>query len=316
MSRALKQVLIKGLNPYLFPKNDFIAGNAMFDAQGADSDIVTVSESQDLPKIIENQTVFPLPINATEHTTKSYNIDTLRSQPTYINDVDELLTNFSIQANELSKHGNAIKTQYYDKIAHAWAQDGSADIQRTTGTLSSFALNGDMTGSRRAMARQDWIIAKKTLAKQEVPTEGLVALMDTTMHLEMLKDPEYVSYEKTGVTDPAITGGAMGTYLGIKIYVRNGVPTYNADATVKQDYLNAADSNGVRTRRVPAATDNLSVMIWHPAFVRYSLGNKKVYTNIGDATLQGDLLSTNVRCGASRSRIDNIGVVNVVQANS
>lgn len=311
MSRALIQVLTKELNPFLFPKNDFIAGNAMFDNQGADSDMVTVNESQELPKVIENQTVFPLPVAATEHTRKSYTIDTLRSLPTFVLDTDELLTNFSIQQNELRKHGETIKRQYYDKIAHSWAQDGSSSLRRTTGALSTFAMMPGMTGSRRALTREDWIGAISDMAKQDVPTEGLKALVPEVIYWQMITLPEFTEYQKTGVTDPAITGGAMGEYLGVKIYRRNGVPFYNTDATTKLNYLEADGS-----RHEPSGAENLSVMIWHPAFVRYSLGNENIYLKEGDPTLQGNLMSTNVRCGASRSRTDNKGVVMIVQANS
>ncbi len=306
--RALKRVLTKELNPFLFPKNDYIAGNAMFDNQGADADVVIVNESQELPKVIENQTVFPLPINSTEHAHKSYEIDTHRTEATYVEDVDELLTNFSVRSNELQKHANVQKTQYFDKIAYLWAQDGSASLQRTTGPNSALAINGTMTGSRKSMTRADWIQLIATHAKKEVPTEGLVALVDEAMYWDIINTAGFTQFDLTGKVDPVRGGTLIGELLGVKIYKRNGVPFYSADATTKINYINNDGS-----RRRPNGDECLSVMMWHPAFVRYSLGNEKVYVNVDDAQYQGSYMSTKLRVGASRSRLDNIGVEMLVQ---
>jgi hypothetical protein len=306
--RALKQILTKELNPYLFPKNDFIAGNAMFDNQGSDSDVVIVNESQELPAVIENQTVFPLPINSTEHANKSYTIDTHRTEATYVEDVDELLTNFSVRSNELQKHGNVQKTQYFDKIAYLWAQDGVAGMQRTTGSTSTLCLNGTMTGSRKQMTRGDIIKLISTHAKNEVPTEGLVMLIDEAMYWDMINTAGFTQYDLTGVVDPVRGGTLIGDILGVKIYKRNGVPFYSSDALTKLSYI---DTDGSRHR--PDGAECLSVMMWHPAFVRYSLGNEQVYVNVDDAQYQGSYMSTKLRVGATRSRLDDIGVEMLVQ---
>lgn len=311
--RALLEAVLKDFNKYLYPKNDFIASNAMFDRQGADVDKVTVNESMEQPFIVENETVFPLPVQSTEDAHKSYTIDTLRSLPTFIEDVDELLTVFNKSANEASKHANSMKTQYYDKIAHAWALDGGdAAILRTTGAASDFPTRGSMTGNRNSLSRADIIRAKKEFAVQEVPTDGLVMLVDEVMYWDIYNMDEFTQYQLTGKVDPVVGGGAIGEIFGIRIYTRNGVPFYNSDASTKQNYI-VKGSDGKYSRNTPGATDNLAVMIWHPAFVRYSLGNSKAYVNTNDATLQGSVLSTRIRCGAMRSRIDNKGVVMIVQ---
>jgi hypothetical protein len=315
--RAIVHVVLKEYNDYLYPKNDYIASNAMFDAQGADSDKVTINESQEQPFIVENETVFPLPVQSTEDANKSYTIDTLRSLPTFVSDLDELLTVGNKAANEAKKHADAMKTQYYDKIAHAWALDEAeldSAIVRTTGSASTFPVRGDMTGSRKSLKRTDWINAIKVFALQEVPTEGLVALVDEVMYWDIYNLDEFILYTNTGVVDPVRGGGAIGELLGVRIYKRNGVPFYDNDATpALQNYI-VKGSDGKYSRHQPSTTDQLSIMMWHPAFVRYSLGNARVYTETGSATLQGNLMSTSIRCGAMRSRIDNKGVVMIIQA--
>lgn len=311
--QALNKILLRDLNDFLYPKNSFIAGNAQFDAQGSSKHRVEVNESQEQPFIVENNTVFPLPVHATEDSHKSYDIDTLRTEPTYIEDVDELLTVFNKRANELKKHAKAMQTQYHDKIANAWALEDvaakitSGHIIKTTGAAAA-VLNGNMTGTRKQMTRVDWIRAKTRLAKDEVPTEGLVALVDTAMYYNLYELPEFIQYDKVGKVDPVVGGGAIGELFGVRIFVRNGVPTYDKTYTQLNSYL---DANGARY--IPAADDNLSVMMWHPAFVRYSFGNEKVYSEIDSPTLQGSVFSTRLRCGAMRSRLDDKGVVMIVQ---
>ena len=201
---ALNKILTKELNEILYPKNDFIQGNAMSDAQGSSKHTVEVNESQEEPHIVENPSVFPLPVHSTEDAVKSYNIDTLASEPTYINDVDEMLTVFSKRANELNKHAKALQVQYYDKIQNIWALGvGVLDssIIETTGSAAA-VINGNMTGTRKQMTRADWIKAMTILAKQEVPTEGLVALIDTAMYWNIYELPEFIQYDTVGKVDP------------------------------------------------------------------------------------------------------------------
>jgi len=306
---ALNKVLKKDLNDFLYPKNDFINGNAMFDSQGSSVHRVEINESQEQPNISENATAFPLPVHSTEDANKSYDIDTLRSEPTYIEDVDELLTVFNKRANELKKHAKAMQTQYYDKVANLWALEHDATaIVETTGAAAA-VINGDMTGTRKQLAREDWVKAVSTLAKQDVPTDGLKALVDTAMYWNLYELDEFILYTNTGVTDPMITGGAIGELLGVKIYVRNNLGfSYTKTLSAKNGYLNTDGS-----RRVYAADDNMAIMMWHPAFVRYSFGNEKIYSEIDSPTLQGSVFSTRMRCGAMRSRIDNKGVCMIVQ---
>ena len=84
--------------------------------------------------------------------------------------------------------------------------------------------------------------------------------------------------------------------------------SYTKTLSAKNDYLNADG-----TRRIPATDDNLSVMMWHPAFVRFSTGAHKTFVEINSPVYQGDVFSTRMRAGAMRSRIDNKGVVMIVQ---
>ena len=313
LGTPLNKILTTDLNDYLYNDEDFITGNALFDSQGSSKHRVEINESQEQPKITENHTVFPLKIHSTEDSNKHYDIDTLRSEPTFIEDVDEILTVFNKRGNELKKHTSSMRVQYLAKIANTWArEDVAADITsghiiKTTGAASD-VLNGDMSGTRKIMTRKDWIRAKARFAKDKVSTKGLVALVDTAMYYNIYEMSEFIQYQLVGKVDPVVGGGAIGELFGIRIFVKNGVPTYNKLYSALNSHL---DSDGeVYT---PAADDNLAIMIWNPSYVRYSLGNEKVYSEEGSATMQGSIFSTRMRCGGMRSRIDNKGVVMIVQ---
>jgi hypothetical protein len=308
---ALNKILTRELNDFLYPDNNVIKGNGMFDAQGSSKHVVEVNESAEQPLIQENPTVFPLPVHSTEDSVLSYSIDSMSTEATFINDVDEMLTVFSKRANELKKHAKAMETQYTDKILYNWALPVSVtgSFVETTGAAAA-VLNGNMTGTRKVMTRDDVIKAKTILAKQEVDTDNLVMLMDTAMYYNVYELDEFILYTSTGSKDPAgiNQNGAIGSIFGMQVFVRNGGTFYGKTLNVKQSYLN---SDG--TRYKGAADDNLSVMIWNPAYVRYSFGDEKTYTEIDSPVYQGSVFSTKLRCGAARSRSDNKGVVMIVQ---
>jgi hypothetical protein len=102
--------------------------------------------------------------------------------------------------------------------------------------------------------------------------------------------------------------GTVTRIMGMKIYQRSKMVRYTNDSNPQ---LKAEGAT-------PAATDRLSMVAWHPMFVRRALGtgaggNIKVFIDLDSAVYQGSVISALSRCGASKARTDERGIVALVE---
>jgi hypothetical protein len=103
--------------------------------------------------------------------------------------------------------------------------------------------------------------------------------------------------------------GDLPEVLGMKILVRSSTQAYDQSGTPARKVLLATGSIAA-----PAATDNNSIMVVHQSYVRKAMGDIKFYEDMGNPLYYGDLYSAQVFHGASKSRTNGEGIVQIVQA--
>ena len=137
--------------------------------------------------------------------------------------------------------------------------------------------------------------------------------------------PDFVDFEKTG-NETMLKKGIIGTWLGFQWHE----PRQNDDleanviydtttpsAPTKVDYAGAVDGDGRTIYAVTPTTNSVSaLLVWNDKMVRRSEGMNNVYFRKDDPEYQADILSANVRFGASFSRTDNKGVIALVETRT
>lgn len=313
-TRALQSQLTSELNKHIKKENSFYNEGRADNA--TDKDEIIVNESADMPGVVKNPKRFPMEINVTEDTTKTYKNNTFATKPTLISKDNELLTSFNKRANEAEKHADQLENYIAESINYEWAAEDASNIVRTSGGATGTIL-GAMTSTRKALAKLDFITANRILSQQGVPVSGRVMLIDIAQYYELLTIAGFTEFQLTGLTDPFFMNGKIAPMMGVtKLYLRDRVTWYdNTGTPVRQEAVSEGTEKDTMVENAPAAASNLGVHIFHPNYVRFSKGHGATHIDSGKPQYNGGMvLNSTVRAGATKARIDNFGVVSIVQA--
>lgn len=277
-------------------------------------DTITVNESAVMPTVVKNPQRYPLKVAPTEDTKKSYKNHTFVTNPVVISKENEFLTSFNKRANEASKHSYQLINDFAETVMYEWAATLTAQHRRTTGAGTG-ALIGAMTGTRKAIVKADILAIHRIMDQNGVPKNGRVAICDHVHFYELLEIAGISEFQLSGLVDPWIEGD-LPRRLGLKrLYVRDRVAWYdNTGTPVKQLMIDEAVQDDILEQKVPITSTNLAMHFWHAEYVRHSFGNSFAYVENGGTRYKGGtLLNAEVRGGAMISRLDEKGVVALIQ---
>ncbi len=286
----------------LFPDNAFYR-RAKLDSASAGARKVQVPQAGVRPNIFKNPTTFPLTVLQREDDILEYDVHQYATQPVPIEDKEELEISYNKRADVLADHLMELETRIAEDLAYEWAPSLAANIIRTTSTTAdNTALAPGATGTRKRITKEDFINAATVLNKQDIPQAGRVALVPADLMGQLLTIDSFVDYERLGTTSKLIEG-VIGRLCGFDIMIRSKAVIYDNTATPVRKLPTAAG----------AATDNQSILFWHPQFVRMASSPVKVYTDLDRPDYLGSIMNAMLRVGGSRARTDQKGVVALVQ---
>jgi hypothetical protein len=208
--------------------------------------------------------------------------------------------------------GDHIKT-LSDTIAehtlYAWAASALAQQVLTTGSASSGSFaHSTVTGTRKLVTLADIASARQILDSQNLGNGKLTMIVPANMYwndlIQITQITKYLEFGKA-----VAPSGVIGNILGMDIIVRSSGAAYDNTATRVRKVLNADGSIASK-----AATDNNSITIVHSNYVRKALGSVKVYEEKDSPIYYGDIISAEVFHGASKTRTNGEGIVNIIQA--
>jgi len=302
---AIKQLITAELEKSLYPKNEFYKSSKVDAGGDADVETVTVGQAGTGAEVIENPAPgdFPLAISDRTDDVKTYPVDLIATKPTKVTWNNQLLVSYDKRQDVIDDHRRVINTRVADKIAYNWMPTEAANIVRTSGDPILAKLTG-ATGNRKAFKIEDWIEALRVLNNMDLMDENYQALVSANFLAEIRNAgiKEFLGSDK--LSTALLEKGAVASLLGVPIWTRSRVCRFdNAGTPVKKIYTAAN-----------AATDNDSCLIWHPRMVRRAEGKLKPFANIDEPTLLGSYFNGAVRAGGTTSRLDQAGVVAIVQA--
>jgi hypothetical protein len=313
MSTRAEQIhLSSALNKHILKANDFYR-DSQKDA-AVDTDTITVNESSQMPETTKNPKRYPLSVYTSEDNKKSYKNHTFVTKPVLIEVENEALTSFNKRANESEKHGDQLIEDFAETIMYEWTAVLAAQQYRTTGGTTG-ATTGAMTGTRKAIIEADIFGVHRIMDNNGVPKNGRVAICDTLHFYELLAIARFSQHQLAGLVDPWIEGD-LARRLGLKrLYVRDSVVWYDNTATpVKQEMISESTTGDKLEQNAPVAASNLSMMFWHPTYVRHSFGMSRMHVKNGGPEYNGGtLLNGTVRGGGMLTRIDGKGLVSLIQ---
>jgi len=301
--QQILKIFLKDLQKNLYPANEFYKASKL-DASGKiNGRTVSVGQAGAIPTIHVNPSSFPLPVEDREDNVLEYLVDLFATSPIHLPDEELENLPYDKRMDVLSDHVDTLNTRIADTAAVKFAPSLATNIVRTSGTGNTGSLATGATGTRKELTYADFIEAIRIMDNMDVPSEGRKMLINSNQVAEVKRIAEFRDFDKTGIVGQ-LAAGSIGKIQGCDVFVRSRAALFtNAGTPVVKSVGSLA-----------AVSDNQSILIWHPMYVRRCEGNVKNYMKENDPNYLGSILNASVRFGASLSRLDQKGAVAIVQA--
>jgi len=299
MAEQIIKLFSKDLQENLFPKNEFYKQSKVDGNIGAKFGSVEVPQAGAVPGVVVNPSSFPLTPSQRVDDVKTYNVDLYATDAIHIEDVNEIVTNYSKRMDILKDHTRELNTRIADEIAYSWATTQAVNKSFTTGTADGSALAPGATGTRKALTREDLSDLAIKFDIDDVPEGARNMLVDARLYAQLLKIDSFINFDYTN--RKPVVDGQVGEIFGMKVFKRSKA-VYHDAAGVKK-VVGAAT----------AVDDNLAIIAWADNMVRRAEGAVKVYADIDNPLYLGSIFNASVRAGGTASRTDEKGIYSLIQ---
>jgi len=208
------------------------------------------------PKVLVNNTTYPIPITALEDADKPVSLDKFTTEVTPVTDDELHAISYDKMASVQERHRDALVETFGQHAIHAIAPaENMADIPvlRTT---------GDVVEGRKLMTSADLLSLKRSFDKMGIPKQDRVLVLCGD-HVNDLLQTEQRFKEHYNINQ---TEGKIGRLYGFDIYEYDGTPYYNATTGKKLAW-----------GAVPAATDVQSSVAFYAGRMMKAAGSTKFY---------------------------------------
>ena len=201
--------------------------------QYVENDVIHFTELGGDPKVLVNNTTYPLNITALEDADKPVSLDKFDTEATPVTDDELHAISYDKMGSVLERHRESIKEKVRQKAIHAIAPD--KHVANETPVLST---TGDADGTRLRFSPADIVAAKAAFDAMKVPTTDRILVL-TTQHVNdlLLVDQKFREHYNINQTE-----GKIARLYGFDIYEYDGTPSYTSAGNKKQ--FGAAASAG------------------------------------------------------------------------
>ena len=242
--------------------------------------------------------------------TKNYPIEVFGTEPVALQLIDLDTISYNKRAELYKEHQDVINTDVANYAAIQYASNVQASQILTTGGARVNIVTGGFSGNVKSITKDDMINVKRIFHRQNIMNKPgqLYGLITPEQWDDILKIPEFVDYEKTGQLSK-LKEGVIGRLLGIEIMVPRHNPALNANVVYATNGL----GNKLEFGAALSGTETSAAVFWHSGMVRYSKGSGMLYERKKDPIYKSDIMSADVRFGATQSRTDGAGVVTLIE---
>ena len=194
--------------------------------QYVENDVIHFTEIGGDPKVLVNNTTYPLNITSLDDADKPVSLDKFDTEATPVTDDELHAVSYDKMASVQERHREALKEKKREKAIHAIAPDkaeaGKTIVLRTTGEKDAATL-------RKRMVPADLIALKAAFDNMGTPAKDriLVLCSDHANDL-LLVDQKFREQYNINQTE-----GKIARLYGFDIYEYNGTPFYTSAGNKK-----------------------------------------------------------------------------------
>lgn len=209
--------------------------------QYVNNDVIHFTEIGGDPKVLVNNTTYPLNITALQDADKPISLDKFDTEATPVTDDELHAVSYDKMQSVQERHREALKEKEREKAIHAIAPDshvaGKTIVLRTTGEVVA-------AEKRKRITPADLIALKAQFDAMKTPsTDRILVLCSDHVNDLLYTDQKFKDAYNINQTEGKIT-----RLYGFDIYEYNGTPSYTSAGNKKQ--FGAAIATGDRQASV------------------------------------------------------------------
>lgn len=220
------------------------------------NDVIHFVEIGGDPKVLVNNTTYPIPVTALEDADKPVSLDKFSTEATPVTDDELHAISYDRMASVQERHRDVLVETFGARGAHAIAPNenaAGAPVLRTTGAEY---------GTRKRMVPDDLIALKAAFDKMGTPKKDRVLVLCSD-HVNDLLVTERKFKDHYNINE---TEGKICRLYGFDIYEYDGTPYYNPTTGKKLAW-----------GAVPTATDMQSSFAFYAGRMMKAAGSTKFY---------------------------------------
>ena len=190
--------------------------------QYVDNDVIHFVNIGGAPKVLVNNTTYPIGISALHDADKPIGLDKFQTERTVVSDDELHAVSYDKMGSTVERHKEAIEEKKFAKAIHALAPN------QNTAKAPVVATSGAANSGRKAFTLADLLKLKSAFDKLKVPASDRVLVLcpdhvNDLLALDQKFANQYANYES----------GKIGRTYGFEVYEFVDCPHYNATTGVK-----------------------------------------------------------------------------------
>lgn len=220
------------------------------------NDVIHFVEIGGDPKVLVNNTTYPIPITALEDADKPVSLDKFTTEATPVTDDELHACSYDKMASVQERHRDVLVEIFGQRAIHAIAPDvNEAGIPVLTTT-------GEAIGGRKLMTSADLLALKRSFDKMGIPKQDRVLVLCSD-HVNDLLQTEQRFKDHYNINQ---TEGKIGRLYGFDIYEYDGTPFFNPTTGKKLTW-----------GALPTETDMQSSVAFYAGRMMKASGSAKFY---------------------------------------
>ncbi len=291
---------------------EFWANNKFLQQAYSDDDniekgkYVIIPQAGDAPNVIKNREQFPAKVHRRADNTVMYPLEWYTTDPVHITNADQAEISYDKMNSIMGQNTKKLSFAAANDMLIKWLSEiPDSSIVQTTGGNATKTIAG-LVGNRKKLVYDQLADASLILDADDVEDTDRYALLSAFQYKELCDSLSATEYKDFSRYFDA-SKGIVGQLYGINIMKRSSVARFtdNGGDLVVKPWGSAIEG-----------TDLDVAIVWQKDAVARALGQVTMFENIQDATNFGDIYSAELFAGGRRRRIDNKGVVAIVQATA
>lgn len=302
-----KEQWIKDIEKNLYASNEFMK-IGKDDSAYVRYKTVHLPQAGTRPSAEKDRSSLPALVGQRTDSELTYNLSEYSTDPILVNQNDDVqYLSYQKRMDIMGDHIKTLSDAVANHTLYAWSASLAAQQVRTTGATTGDLVHSTATGTRKLCVQKDIQDARKIIDGQNLGSGTIYMIVPSAMFWnDLMSISTLTKYLEFGRT--VLPSGELPEVLGMKILVRSSTQAYDNTATPVRKVLSADGSIASK-----GTGDNNSILVVHENYVRKALGDIKIYEELDSPIYYGDLLSAQVFHGASKSRTNGEGIVNIIQ---